>query len=98
METLYTILINLKKEKEIVNIGHFRVGNDAALASSIFRKMKGTDRVNEKSILYMELVETRDGLPFNLQMLGCTLEEMAGNCRLITKEIFKYHNLEESEK
>ena len=94
METQYTILINMKKEKEIVNIGHFKVGNDAGVASSIFKKMKGTEIVDEKPLLYMELVESRDGLPFNLQMLSCTLEEMAANCRLITKEIFKYHNLE----
>jgi hypothetical protein len=39
-------------------------------------------------------METRDDLPVNLKLITCTLEELAENCKLITKEIFKINNLE----
>ena len=45
----------------------------------------------------MELEETVNGLPVNLQMLGCTLEELANNTKIIVKETFKYLNLKETE-
>jgi hypothetical protein len=45
-------------------------------------------------MLAMELMEAVNGLPVNLHMLGCTLEELAHNCKIITKETFKLHNLE----
>ena len=44
-------------------------------------------------MLTIELVETVNELPVNLHILACTLEELTYNCRIITKEAFKLHNL-----
>jgi hypothetical protein len=59
----------------------------------MFRQMKGTAQVDRKTILTIELVETVNELPVNLHLLACTLEELVYNCRIITKEAFKLHNL-----
>ena len=38
-------------------------------------------------------METNRGLPLNVQVISCTLEELAENCKTTTKEIFKLLNL-----
>jgi hypothetical protein len=40
-------------------------------------------------------METKNGLPVNMQMIGCSLEDLAENCKIITKETFKLFNLKE---
>ena len=62
----------------------------------VFRQLKGNPIVDEKTILTVDLVETVNGLPLNLNILGCTLEELAYNCRVITKETFKLYNLKQA--
>jgi hypothetical protein len=44
----------------------------------------------------MELEETVNGLPVNLHMLACTLEELAYNTKIIVKETFKLLNLKKT--
>ncbi|MGK2860397.1 MAG: hypothetical protein ACSLE0_00555 [Chitinophagaceae bacterium] len=57
--------------------------------------LKGKKNIDEKSILQLDLSETINGLPASMQMISCSLEELAENCKIITKETFKYHNMEE---
>ena len=54
----------------------------------------GKNNVNEKTVLYLELMETYNDLPVNMNVLSCTLEELALNCKMITKETFKLINIE----
>ena len=42
----------------------------------------------------MDLMEIKNGLPVNLDVMGCTLEDVTDNSRIITKEAFKFYNLE----
>jgi hypothetical protein len=44
--------------------------------------------------LQIDLMETRNDLPTNIKVLGCTLEELAENCKVITKVVFKNFVLE----
>jgi hypothetical protein len=46
-------------------------------------------------LLHIDLMETVDGLPAKIKTIGCTLEELGTNCRLIAREIFRLKNLEE---
>jgi hypothetical protein len=41
-------------------------------------------------------LETEKGLPVNLDFITCTLNQLAENCRIITKELFISENLEDS--
>ena len=95
METTFYIVLNITTAKGFESFGKFFLGNNKEVAYNIFRQLKGNENVNEKSILQLDFMETIQGLPVNLQMISCTLEELAENSKIITKEIFKILNLEE---
>jgi hypothetical protein len=94
MESIFYIALYIKNPEGYACYGKFHIGNDKNFAYSLFSKLKGDERVNSDNILYMDLVETRKNLPINIKMLGCTLQETADNCKIVTKEIFKRINLE----
>jgi hypothetical protein len=71
------------------------IGNNRNRAYDIFEALQGTTEVNEQHVLFIDFMETVDGLPMNLKMIGCTLSQLAESCKFITKELFKLHNLEE---
>ena len=91
-KTFY-ILISIKTDNGFESFGKFNLGNNRKEAKAIFRQLKGNSDVNETTMLTMELVETVNELPLNLLMLGCTLKELSDNCKIITKETFRIHNL-----
>jgi hypothetical protein len=90
----FYIVVNLKTGKSYESFAKFYIGNKKRPAENIFLKLKGSKEVSEKSILQLELTEISRGLPLNLNLLACTLEELADNCKIITKELFKQYNLE----
>lgn len=93
--TAYYILINIKTANGFESIGKFFIGNNSELADSLFRQLKGNNDVDENTMLTMELMETVLELPQNIQIISCSLEELAYNCRIITKETFRSINLED---
>jgi hypothetical protein len=93
MDTQFCLVITLKTTKGTENIGRFHLGNDREKALAIFRKLKGTTDVTETNLLAFEFRETKEELPLNLKMISCTLEELAENCKMITKELFKRYNV-----
>lgn len=48
----------------------------------------------KKNVLQMDFTEKAAGLPANLEMIACTLDQSAENCKCIAKEVFKLKNLE----
>jgi hypothetical protein len=87
--------MNIKTGTDFYHFGKFYLGNDINFADRIFRKLRGTKKISKDTILYLELVETKQGLPLNIQMISCTLDELAENCKMITKETFKFLNMAE---
>ncbi|MBK5269490.1 MAG: hypothetical protein JJE22_00620 [Bacteroidia bacterium] len=53
----------------------FFIGNSREHADIIFNKLKGTHDVKEKSILFVDFIETKDGLPVNFNMMTCSLNQ-----------------------
>lgn len=96
MDTQFYILLNVKTVTGLESYGKFFIGGNRQVAYSLFERLRGDRKVNERNILYVELMETQEGLPVNLKLLSCTLDELMFNCRLITKEVFKFYNLNES--
>lgn len=96
METQFYITITLKTHKGLESFAKFYIGNNRQLAFNIFRQLKGSQNVSEKNILYFDFLETEKGLPVNLDFITCTLNQLAENCRIITKELFISENLEGS--
>jgi hypothetical protein len=94
-QAAFHIIINLKTCSGFESFGKFFIGNNRESAQFIFSKLKGKQRVSEKNVLHLDLIETNNGLPVNMQMISCSLEELAENCKIITREAFKLFNLEE---
>lgn len=92
----FYILISIRTGEGFECFGKYNLGNNRKTATTIFRQMKGNPEVDMKTMLMMELEETVNGLPVNLQMVACTLEELAYNTKIIVKEKFKFVNLKET--
>jgi len=91
----FYIALNIKSGKDFQTYGKFFLGNNRKFADSVFKKLKGNKKVSNASVLYIELMETNNELPVNIQVMSCTLEEISENCKMITKETFKQCNLED---
>jgi len=95
-QAVFYIILNLRTCTGYESFGKFFIGNNKRFATDIFAQLKGRrENVDEKSILQFDLMETINGLPVNIQMISCSLEELAENCKIITKETFKLFNLKE---
>ena len=94
MGTQFYIRFTKKTIKGPEAYAKFFIGNNREKAYAIFRQLKGSDKVDEKNVLYINFMETKNGLPLNLKMITCTLNQLGENCKFITKELFKSENLE----
>jgi len=90
--TFYAVL-SIRTADGFENFGKFNLGNNKEAASTIFRQLRGDPAVDEEAMLTIDLMETINDLPVNVHILACTLDELADNCKMITKETFKIFNL-----
>jgi hypothetical protein len=96
MSVSYHIIMRIKTQEGFEPYGKFFIGDNRQLASELFAKLKGTEAASENGVLHMDLVTvSKNGLPVSMRVLHCTLEQLADNCKLITKEVFKLMNLED---
>jgi hypothetical protein len=96
METAFYILLYIKTPLGFESFARFYIGNREESARRLFDKLKGGGEEVDNRILQMDLMETKNNLPVNIKVIGCTLAEMAENCKVITKEAFKIFTLESS--
>lgn len=89
METVFYLLLRCRTPNGFENFARFELGRDREFAYSVFSELEGTTDTRESDSITMELVEMRDGLPFNLKIVSCTLDQLGFNCRHLVKEIFK---------
>ena len=94
MDTTFYITFSMKTERGTDSFGRFYIGDNRDDAYLIFRKLKGSSEIAGPNVLFIDFMETVNGLPVNIKMIACTLEQLAENCRIITRELFKLYNLE----
>lgn len=70
-----------------------RIGRQSRTCPQYFQQVEGEVAVNDRSLLYVDCLEMHEGLPVNVKMIACTLDQLAENVRMITKEMFKLSNL-----
>jgi hypothetical protein len=75
--------------------GQYFFGNDREAAEDLFSQLKGNPKLNESAVLHIDLMETIDELPVLVKTISCTLEELAYNTKLITREIFRLKNIKD---
>jgi hypothetical protein len=93
MDTQFYILVSIKTPTGIESFGKFFIGNNRERADIIFNNLHGSGKIDGEKLLYMEFMEIVEGLPVNLKIIHCNLNQLTENFRLITKEIFKFANL-----
>jgi hypothetical protein len=96
MSTEYRIAVHARTTSGFDTIGEFYVGTDRQEANQLFKSLNGSADDLKDSVLLMDLRELNRGLLFDIQMIECTLDEIADNCRQITKHQFKTLNLKNS--
>lgn len=94
MRTVFYLICRLRTATGFEAFGTFNLGNDREFAYTLFEHLKGRRQASSTDVLQLDLMETRNGLPVNLRVISCTAEELAANCKFITKEMFKLLNLE----
>ncbi|MBD1395505.1 hypothetical protein [Mucilaginibacter glaciei] len=79
----------MKTPSGFETFGNFDLGSDKEKAIAIIEQFKGSDDKLESSILYMDLTEVQNGIPLPAKILHCTLDDIAYNVRIITRDVFK---------
>jgi hypothetical protein len=93
METQFYIVFNMRTPEGWESFAKFFIGNKREEAKNLFAMLKGTDTIQETYPLTIDFMETVDELPVNLNMINCTLAQIAENTKIITKELFRLHLL-----
>jgi hypothetical protein len=93
MSIEYRIALHARTAAGFDTFGEFFIGSDRQAAKELFNTLKGSPDDIEDGLLLMELREMNRNLPVDIQMIHCTLDQVAENCRLITKNQFKTFNL-----
>jgi hypothetical protein len=94
MRTTFYVILRLRTADGFEAYGSFNLGNEREFAGRVFSQLKGRELARETDMLQMDLMETKDGLPVNLRVISCTVEEITANVKCITREMFKLLNLE----
>ena len=89
METKFQISLHMKTPSGFETYGNFDLGSHREQAMAIVEQFKGSDDKLENSILYMDFTEVQNGIPLPVKILHCTLDDIAYNIRIITRDIFK---------
>jgi hypothetical protein len=93
MHTTIYIDIRIQTSEGPQRFARFDLGHDRDAGRRLFSNLKGSREVNSKDMLYIELVESVNELPVNLEILSCDLQQLGTNTMLITQEIFRLTNL-----
>ena len=96
MERKFYIELNMKTLDGFERFGCFELGSDRAFAVRLFANLQGRPAKDDSEVLHMDLVEKRDGLPMNMEVVSCTVEELGRNLKVITRELFKKINLDDT--
>lgn len=95
MRTTFYIELNMRTAKGIESYGCFELGEDRDFAVQVFSKLEGQPEEEGTSVLQMDLVEKYRGLPVDIQVISCSIEQLCHNTRTITRELFKRRSLDE---
>jgi len=97
MEDRFSILFSLKTPAGFEVFGEFGIGDDRKAATSLFDSLAGDDQLTATALLHIDLVEKDGLLPGRIRTKCCRLEEIAVNCKLITREVFRQKTLDNYE-
>ncbi len=92
MDCQYQLALHMKTPDGYESYAEFCIGVDGAKAKELFRKLKGSTAENTEGIILMELRTIFRGLPIDIELKYCTLDQVTENCRQISKYVFSSLN------
>ena len=95
MESRYSILLSLKTPTGFITYGQYFLGNDWQVADELFNQLQGSSQIDGHILLHIDMMETVNELPQKIKTIGCTLDELAHNIKIIAREVFRIKNLED---
>lgn len=95
MTTTFYIELNMKTTTGFERFGCVDLGDNRDFAESLFSGLEGKPANGDEGVLHMDLVEKYRGLPVNMLVISCTMEELCRNVKTLTRELFKRINLHE---
>ena len=93
MDKQYFIELGFKTPDGPETFARFFAGDSRKRTGAIFQKLQGNRNIDDKNVIFLSFVEICNGLPVNLDMIGCTLYQLGENCKIIAKELFKIYAL-----
>lgn len=94
MNEIFGIVVDMKVSDGYVEYCRFFMDMGSDVAEETFEQLLGTSGKRSDLPLRISLVRM-DNLPHEIRRVKyCKLDELAWNCRLITREIFKFYNME----
>jgi len=94
MQDQYSIIVEIKTARGFVEYCRYFLGCSAERAKNNFAMLSG-DRVRpDEYALRMDLVVCHKDQEAVLDSLYCTLDDLASNSAVISKEMFKWLNIE----
>ncbi len=95
MRTTFFIELNMKTATGFECYGCFDLGYDREFAVKLFSRLEGRPAEGEMAVLQMDLIEKYRGLPVNMEVICCSIDELSRNVRTITRELFRRLSLDE---
>jgi hypothetical protein len=96
VQSRFMMVLNMKTADGFVPFGQFELGTDREAVRALYQTLEGREPHGEEGFLHIDLVEMRRGLPMSLRVLECSAPELARNVLLITKQVFRWKNLDEA--
>ncbi|GAO45452.1 hypothetical protein [Flavihumibacter petaseus] len=94
MKQASSITVDMRVPGGYVEYCRFMLPCDQQIARGIFSRLKTTAETGIARPLRLSLINP-EAMPMEVSgVVYCRLDQLAWNCRFITREIFKYHNLE----
>lgn len=90
----FQISLNMRTCRAIETYACFTVGCRQTFAQNLFDALEGRNEVSTDSVITIDLMMREEGIPYPLALKHCTIDQLAENVKLITKELFKQYNLE----
>ena len=79
----------------MLEVGNFYLGADEDFSNSVFDNLLGDITTDEDALIRIDLeTEAKNMLPVRLKRISCTLNQYAQNCKIITRDVFKFFALE----
>ncbi|MDF2382020.1 hypothetical protein JMG10_11120 [Nostoc ellipsosporum NOK] len=89
MSTEFFISLTLLTPEGPQSFARFTLGGNQKYATGIFNALQGTSESDSPTLLQLEFTELSNGLPVNIKLKDCTLDQLSWNCKYLTKEAFK---------